>query len=79
MIVVEADRQSLHPRHVLLLEGVIGVEERSLLQTLEVGDEETLIRSIVRRLEVRREGDMDEGRQAPQQVIVGVVVRSHNE
>lgn len=47
MIVVKADRQSLHLGHVLLLEGMLRVEERGLLKTLEVRDEETLVGSIV--------------------------------
>ena len=48
MIVVVIDGQTLHRRHVLLGERMLGVEERRLLEAVEVRHQKTLVGAIVR-------------------------------
>ena len=55
MVVVVADGEALHLGHRRLGNGVLRVEERRRLKTIEIGNEETLVGTIVGGLGVREE------------------------
>ena len=59
MVVVVANGKTLHLRHGRFGERVVGVEERGRLQTREIGDQETLVSTIVGGLEVSGEEKRD--------------------
>lgn len=69
VVVVVDDGQALHRRHVLLRERVLRVEERGLLQAVEIGHQEALIRAVVG----------GQRGQALQQAVVRRRVRRHDE